>query len=271
MLQSLPVLSLIRRTSLISVCLIIQFILRMWIIGFEPPIFTAADNPASFHPNRLIRVMWYIFLILCWNEFNLDEKRCLVYQLQLFVRVEFMDINQPVDIMFWLFNGLRWSDRKSFRLSCTICYFVLDCCYWFVRSLLPVQPKLQFSVKCFLKMHASNIVAYSYCNFSYCRCILLALIWTITTFLPAANVFFRVGFVLAERVLYLPSVGFCLLTALAFDRLRRTVGSKGQLVRSDSFFKLAIITFVSASIYSGCCKFWVYHVNNGIQFKIYAS
>jgi hypothetical protein len=34
-------------------------------------------------------------------------------------------------------------------------------------------------------------------------------------FLPATNLCFRVGFVIAERVLYLPSLGFCLLVAVA--------------------------------------------------------
>ena len=31
-------------------------------------------------------------------------------------------------------------------------------------------------------------------------------------FLPASNLFFYVGFVVAERVLYIPSAGFCLLS-----------------------------------------------------------
>lgn len=35
-------------------------------------------------------------------------------------------------------------------------------------------------------------------------------------FLPAANILVRVGFVIAERVLYLPSIGFCLLSAQLF-------------------------------------------------------
>ncbi|TKS73165.1 Transmembrane and TPR repeat-containing protein 2 [Collichthys lucidus] len=44
-------------------------------------------------------------------------------------------------------------------------------------------------------------------------------------FLPATNVFFYVGFVIAERVLYIPSMGFCLLVAVGmrslYVRLRR--------------------------------------------------
>ena len=35
----------------------------------------------------------------------------------------------------------------------------------------------------------------------------------IIPFLPASNLFFPVGFVVAERVLYLPSMGFCMLVA----------------------------------------------------------
>jgi tetratricopeptide (TPR) repeat protein len=38
-------------------------------------------------------------------------------------------------------------------------------------------------------------------------------------FLPASNLFFPVGFVIAERVLYIPSMGFCLLVAFGYSRL----------------------------------------------------
>ncbi|KAK7891356.1 hypothetical protein WMY93_023319 [Mugilogobius chulae] len=37
----------------------------------------------------------------------------------------------------------------------------------------------------------------------------------VISFLPATNLFFYVGFVIAERVLYIPSMGFCLLVAVA--------------------------------------------------------
>jgi protein O-mannosyl-transferase len=38
-------------------------------------------------------------------------------------------------------------------------------------------------------------------------------------FLPASNMFFYVGFVVAERILYLPSVGYCLLIGLGLGKL----------------------------------------------------
>ena len=46
----------------------------------------------------------------------------------------------------------------------------------------------------------------------------LALSLLILPFLPATNLFFYVGFVVAERVLYLPSLGFCLLVATAISK-----------------------------------------------------
>ena len=43
--------------------------------------------------------------------------------------------------------------------------------------------------------------------------LVIALAMMIFPFIPATNIFFYVGFVIAERVLYLPSMGFCLLVA----------------------------------------------------------
>ncbi|KAE8747440.1 hypothetical protein FOCC_FOCC005771 [Frankliniella occidentalis] len=60
---------------------------------------------------------------------------------------------------------------------------------------------------------------------------LLGLALLVFPLLPASNLFFYVGFVIAERVLYLPSVGFCLLVAQGFawladgNRGRRAAGA----------------------------------------------
>lgn len=42
----------------------------------------------------------------------------------------------------------------------------------------------------------------------------------ILPFLPASNLFFPVGFVIAERVLYAPSMGFCMLIGYGWSVLR---------------------------------------------------
>lgn len=49
--------------------------------------------------------------------------------------------------------------------------------------------------------------------------ILMGLALLVLPFLPATNVLFYVGFVVAERVLYLPSAGLCLLVGMGCARL----------------------------------------------------
>ena len=49
--------------------------------------------------------------------------------------------------------------------------------------------------------------------------LLFSLSLMIFPFLPASNLFFPVGFVVAERVLYLPSMGFCMLVAYGAYKL----------------------------------------------------
>ncbi|XP_071503726.1 protein O-mannosyl-transferase TMTC3-like [Diadema antillarum] len=58
------------------------------------------------------------------------------------------------------------------------------------------------------------------------RQLLMALSFLILPFLPASNLFFPVGFVVAERVLYAPSMGFCLLVAMGIERLNKNSTAK---------------------------------------------
>nr|XP_040240135.2 protein O-mannosyl-transferase Tmtc3 [Anopheles coluzzii]XP_040240136.2 protein O-mannosyl-transferase Tmtc3 [Anopheles coluzzii]XP_040240137.2 protein O-mannosyl-transferase Tmtc3 [Anopheles coluzzii]XP_040240138.2 protein O-mannosyl-transferase Tmtc3 [Anopheles coluzzii]XP_040240139.2 protein O-mannosyl-transferase Tmtc3 [Anopheles coluzzii]XP_049465911.1 protein O-mannosyl-transferase Tmtc3 [Anopheles coluzzii] len=49
--------------------------------------------------------------------------------------------------------------------------------------------------------------------------VVMGLAFMILPFLPASNLFFPVGFVIAERVLYMPSMGFCILVGYGFHIL----------------------------------------------------
>lgn len=49
---------------------------------------------------------------------------------------------------------------------------------------------------------------------------LQGIMMTVIPFLPASNMLFTVGFVIAERILYLPSMGFCFLVAHGFSKLQ---------------------------------------------------
>ena len=64
----------------------------------------------------------------------------------------------------------------------------------------------------------------------YCACFLFDRVVTfslallVIPFLPASNLLLRVGFVVAERVLYLPSAGYCLLVAIGAVKALRHFG-----------------------------------------------
>ncbi|XP_063073953.1 protein O-mannosyl-transferase TMTC1-like [Engraulis encrasicolus] len=59
------------------------------------------------------------------------------------------------------------------------------------------------------------------------RELLVGLLFLMFPFIPASNLFFRVGFVVAERVLYMPSMGYCILVVHGLNRLCGVVGRWG--------------------------------------------
>ncbi|KAK4313661.1 hypothetical protein Pmani_015008 [Petrolisthes manimaculis] len=72
------------------------------------------------------------------------------------------------------------------------------------------------------------------------RCVLMGLALGIVPFLPASNVFFRVGFVIAERVLYLPAAGFCVLVVTGMRELA-TAGHVSKRVIQVGYVFLVVV------------------------------
>ena len=71
------------------------------------------------------------------------------------------------------------------------------------------------------------------------RAVLFAVSSLIVPFLPASNLFFPVGFVVAERVLYLPSMGFCMLVAIGCWHLITSL-SRNKHTLFNYFIKLSL-------------------------------
>ncbi|KAK2102324.1 Protein O-mannosyl-transferase tmtc2 [Saguinus oedipus] len=69
--------------------------------------------------------------------------------------------------------------------------------------------------------------------------VVLSLSLLIIPFVPATNLFFYVGFVIAERVLYIPSMGFCLLI---------TVGARALYVKVQKRFLKSLIFYATATL-----------------------
>ncbi|XP_066585069.1 protein O-mannosyl-transferase TMTC4 isoform X2 [Prorops nasuta] len=73
------------------------------------------------------------------------------------------------------------------------------------------------------------------------RSTIIGIILLIIPFLPASNLLFNVGFVIAERTLYIPTAGYCLLVAIGLQELGRKI-----LERRSSEWKTESVLFKSA-------------------------
>ncbi|XP_061921597.1 protein O-mannosyl-transferase TMTC1 isoform X2 [Entelurus aequoreus] len=71
--------------------------------------------------------------------------------------------------------------------------------------------------------------------------VLVGILFLVFPFIPATNLFFRVGFVVAERVLYMPSMGYCILVVHGLSRLSSLVGRSGTAFVSASMLLLLLL------------------------------
>ena len=91
-----------------------------------------------------------------------------------------------------------------------------------IKAILDPQNILSvvtLSTVCALVLHSVKEVS------RQSRILFFGLTMTIIPFLPASNLFFPVGFVVAERVLYLPSMGFCMLVAYGAHIIHKSASS----------------------------------------------
>uniref|UniRef100_A0A8C8RJF8 Protein O-mannosyl-transferase TMTC3 n=1 Tax=Pelusios castaneus TaxID=367368 RepID=A0A8C8RJF8_9SAUR len=118
------------------------------------------------------------------------------------------------------------------------------CCDWtmgtipLVESLLDIRNIATITFFCFL----GSLIVFSlrYPGDSS-KTVLMALCLIVLPFIPASNLFFPVGFVVAERVLYVPSMGFCILVAHGWKRL-----SNKSVLRKLSWVCLSVVLFTHA-------------------------
>uniref|UniRef100_H3CJ21 dolichyl-phosphate-mannose--protein mannosyltransferase n=1 Tax=Tetraodon nigroviridis TaxID=99883 RepID=H3CJ21_TETNG len=183
-----------KRAGFISVCVIIVLSVRLWLMGGSMPLFSEQDNPASFSPYLLTRILTYSYL-LSFNAWLLLVPAVLCYDWQ-------VGSIPLVESLADLRNGATVLLALVILTLCVRCIFALQ-----------------------------NLES---------REILVGVLFLVFPFIPASNLFFRVGFVVAERVLYMPSMGYCILVALGVGRLCTVVGRYGATVVSVSVVLLLL-------------------------------
>ena len=180
-------------------------VLRGRLMGFSPPKFAKADNPASASESLLTRTLTLAFL----PAFNFWLMIC------------------PSQLAFdWSMDALplitQLSDLRN--LGSAIFYAGL------AMSLMKAMRKKSLAV---------------------------ALAVMCLSFLPATNLLFYVGFVVAERVLYIPSIGLCLLLADVLSKtFRRTLRPKTSSSSSLSKKKMAFLSLMAVLVMCFGLKTW---------------
>ncbi|KAM4012885.1 protein O-mannosyl-transferase TMTC1-like, partial [Anomaloglossus baeobatrachus] len=97
------------------------------------------------------------------------------------------------------------------------------------------------------------------------REVTVGLLFLIFPFIPASNLFFRVGFVVAERVLYMPSMGFCILCIHGLKRLSSRVGPGGSSAATFCFLLLLVLFSCKSVSQSECWRSRESLFRSGVQ------
>lgn len=98
--------------------------------------------------------------------------------------------------------------------------------------------------------------------------VILAL--TVIPFLPASNLLFPVGFVVAERVLYLPSMGFSLLVAIGWHKCHKRLSTLRDTKVRKVFTLLWSLGLVFCLV-SHACKVWLRNADWKDEYSLFSS
>lgn len=192
-------------------------------MGTRLPVFAKADNPTAFNPSALTRTLTFLYLP--------------VENFKLFIYPKWLSFDWSMDSISAITHV---SDPRNI-LTVTFYYII----YRTVKlSLINCSIKTDKFIKrkCNLCFEVNSITHSSFCQITNnnnvtqtCEClrfisghesVLLCMAFLIIPFLPASNLPFYVGFVLAERVLYLPSIGYCFLFSIGWKILNIKLNKK---------------------------------------------
>ncbi|XP_077565884.1 protein O-mannosyl-transferase TMTC1 [Stigmatopora nigra] len=185
----------LKRAFVVTAYVLAILSIRLWLMGDSMPLFSEQDNPASFAPSLLTRVLTYSYL-LYFNTWLLLAPVVLCYDWQV----------GSIPLVESL------SDVRNVATA-VLAAVMFALCRHGVHSLKKEENKE----------------------------VLMGMLFLVFPFIPASNLFFRVGFVVAERVLYMPSMGYCILVVHGLSRLLSSVGRWGTMFLSASVLLLLLL------------------------------
>ena len=203
--------------SLVSLVLAAAFLLliRARAMGYSSPAFAKADNPASASDSLLTRTLTFLYLpvfnfrlLLCPSRLSFDWSMRSIELV-----TSFQDFRNVETLLFY-------------STLTTICFTTL-------KNILRKSKKKAARnnrVKCESEMLVT------------CLSII------VLSFLPASNFLFYVGFVVAERVLYIPSIGFCLVSGWAIARVLEALHRRRHILLHKTSTALTVVLLMSLGL-----------------------
>ncbi|XGW07812.1 hypothetical protein V3C99_010728 [Haemonchus contortus] len=191
--------------------------IRHSINSFEAPNFSKSDNPVAHHPSMLTRSLTFLYLP--------------VFHLQLLCHPKTLSFDWSMDAIPLVVSPLdsRFMASMAFYSSLLLTGCALIQASGIVEDLLRVvKPKKSGAGRKGCRS-SRNLVANCSDVTEISRMFLLALSLLILPYIPSSNLFFYVGFVAAERILYLPSVGYCILVGMLYHICRSRFGKKSAV------------------------------------------
>ncbi|KAJ9590241.1 hypothetical protein L9F63_016628, partial [Diploptera punctata] len=271
----------LRSLAALVTCIISLLTLRTWLTGGNIPKFASADNPASRSDSFLTRTLTFLYLpafnfclLLCpstlsfdWSmdaipliktPFDIRNMICLIFYSALcwsfYVNISPLITNDlnTVDINYNFSCKKHHELNKKIKIASTnkSVKFIYN---HILSTLSTCFPKLfKTSILNFSKVTPHIVLKENYMEIRQdCIVVLTGLLIMVISFLPASNLVAYVGFVVAERILYIPSFGFCLLFGHSFslivERMTNTLSRKRVLVLTLMFTGLSVV-FVTSGV-----------------------
>ena len=184
-------------------------------MGNSLPDFASADNPAANEPEFLTRFLTFLYLPVR-NLWLLIYPVELSYDYSIFTVPLVDEILRKENLISCIFYTALVSTAMLFLKYCRrfgVVDYYGDSDYYVKRNKFVIYHKPK-------EGNSNRVFVYETLNQ-----LALGLALLILPFSPASNLFFYVGFIVAERILYIPSIGFSVLVVTGVNCLRRCYGA----------------------------------------------
>ncbi|XP_044173138.1 protein O-mannosyl-transferase TMTC2-like isoform X2 [Acropora millepora] len=223
---------------------------RFSIMGKQAPNFSPSDNPSANSQKFLTRLLTFVYLpvfnfwlLVCPRTLSFDWSMDSIPLVE-----SFLDVRCAIILMFYGFfailgirclSGCIWSvenivgqakEEKILKLPLSVMKVKKNLSKNGTRPATNCTNGANFPSSNGASLHKNNNLPlqgpFSVQSKKSFQAAIVALGILVLSFLPASNLFFYVGFVVAERILYIPSLGYCLLVAVGADVIWRTCNQR---------------------------------------------